>query len=177
MLLLLGVNGCSPLSTFPFPETTIIKTEQDFSALNHRSPHAKNRALQLTGRIIRSEMTPQNVSFHAEWLPFPENVIAGPERLSTGQFNRRFSMQFSGAIDGDGRRQGNEFLMVGQFVGMQETWTLHGISKSIPHFLVQCLHIWKTADTDLVEFIWMDPLDESYPPSLEETYCVSSSTS
>jgi hypothetical protein len=125
------------------------------------------------------KQTQGGVTFKAKWLPFPENTYAGPEARSTPepQPHRPFFIHFSGAVDDDGRRQGNEFLLFGPMAGMKDMVTLQGLTKSIPSFNIQCLHIWKTAGTDLYEFIWMDPLDGRYPSPLEETYCASQSPS
>ncbi len=62
--------------------------------------------------------------------------------------------------------------MVGTMRGMREMVTLQGLTKSIPSFQAECMHVWKTAGTDLYEFIWTDPTDNRYPPPLEDTYCV-----
>ena len=171
----LVISGCTPVPTFPSTNSTIIKTLQDFDAMKYPSTQFQDRTVEIAGRIIQAESNPRDTTFLAEWLPFPDLKFTGPESSSTGLVSRRFSLQFSGAMDHDGKRQGNEFLMVGKWMGMQDMITLQGLTKSIPTFTAECLHVWKTAGTDLSEFIWMDPLDESYPPPLEETYCVSSS--
>ena len=175
----LDVHGCANIPDFPFQEVPIIKTAQDYDALRNHPRQFQNQPFQLAGRIVRAEKNPGVVTFKAEWLPFPENTYAGPEERSTPepQPHRLFYMHFSGTVDHDGRRQGNEFLLVGQMTGMEDMVTLQGLTKSIPSFKIQCLHIWKTAGTDLYEFIWMDPFDDRYPPPLEETYCVAQSYS
>ena len=178
-LLTLVVHGCAHLPSFPFPGVPIIKTAQDYDAVRNHPRQFQNQPFQLAGRIVRAETTPGGVTFKAEWLSFPEDSYAGPEARSTPepQPRRPFLMHFSGAVDYDGRRQGNEFLLVGHMTGMKDMVTLQRLTKSIPSFNIQCLHIWKTAGTDLYEFIWMDPLDDRYPPPLEETYCVAQSPS
>lgn len=176
-LLFLTVSGCASLPTFPFPEATIIKTQQDFAQLTSRPMQSQDNDVQLAGRIISVETTRKGVTFLAHWLPFPKDAFSGPETRSFEMTNQRFSMDFSGNVDDDGKRQGNEFLMLGKLTGTRDMVTLQGITKSIPYFTVQCLHVWKTAGTDLQEFIWMDPRDESYPPPLEDTYCAPAITS
>ena len=134
----------------------------------------QGQSFQLAGRIIRAETTPRGVTFKAEWLPFPTDTYSGPEARSTPepQPHRPFFMHFAGTVDDDGMRQGNEFLLLGQMAGLEDMVTIQGLTKAIPSFTVQCFHIWKTAGTDLYEFIWMAPLNMRYPPPLEETYCV-----
>jgi hypothetical protein len=46
-------------------------------------------------------------------------------------------MYFSGIVDHDGRRQGNEFLLVGHMAGLEDMVTLQGLTKSIPSFNVR----------------------------------------
>ena len=166
------ISGCASLPIFPFPDATIIETQKDWERIKNPSLDSQNQTFQLAGRIIRAEVTEEGVSFLANWLPFPTNAFDGPSTRSIGSPNRPFFMHFSGPVDHDGRRQGNEFLLLGQLVGMQDTTTFHGFTKSFPLFTVQCLHVWKTAGTDLQEFIWMDPGDDRYPPPLEESYCL-----
>lgn len=170
-------GACAPLPDFPFPGATIIENQPLYNSLRKRPKDFQGRRVQLAGRIIYSETTSKGVTVLAEWLPFPEDTFAGPETRSTFRSVRPFYMDYEGPIDHDGRRQGNEFLIVGTMTGLGEMVTLHGLTKSIPAFRVQCMHVWKTAGTDLYEFIWTDPTDDRYPPPLEETYCVSSHSS
>ncbi len=107
--LFLTVDSCAPVPTFPDIRTTIIRTPQDFAGVKDPTFQSQNDTLQLAGRIIRSETTLKGVTFHAEWLPFPENTFAGPESLSTGLFNRRFSMLFPGIIDHEVGDKGMSF--------------------------------------------------------------------
>ena len=174
-LLTVPMQGCSPIPTFPFPGVTIIKTPQDFDDVKNQSKQFQNHSFQLAGRIRGAKTTPQGVIFLADWLPFPEDTYAGPETRSTPRSYRLFYLHFSGPVDDDGMSQGNEFLMVGQLAGLEDMVTLLGSTKAIPSFTAQCLHVWKTAFTDLYEFIWMLPSDGRYTPPLEKTYCVASS--
>lgn len=174
VLLALVVHGCAHLPTFPIRGVPIIKTAEDYDAVRNRPIQYHNQRVQLAGRIVRAETTTRGVTVKAEWLPFPENTYSGPETRSTPapQPHRSFYMHFPGPIDDDGKWQGNEFLLIGHMAGLQDMVTLQGQTKAVPSFDVQCLHIWKTAGTDLYEFIWMAPLNMRYPPPLEETYCV-----
>lgn len=173
-LLTLVVHGCARLPTFPIPGVPIIKTAEDYDAARNYPMQFQDRHVQLAGRIVRAETTTEGVPFKAEWLPFPENTYSGPETRSTPELHlhRLFYMHFPGIVDDDGKRQGNEFLLIGHMAGLEDMVTLQGQTKAIPSFNVQCFHIWKTAGTDLYEFIWMAPLNMRYPPPLEETYCV-----
>ena len=173
-LLTLIVHGCAHLPSFPIPGVPIIKIAQDYDAVRNHPVQFQNQPVQLAGRIVHAETTTRGVTFMAEWLPFPENTYSGPETRSTPepQPHRLFHMHFSGTVDDDGKRQGNEFLLFGHMAGLEDMVTLQGRTKAIPSFNVQCIHIWKTAGTDLYEFIWMAPLTMGYPPPLEETYCV-----
>ncbi|MDR4485739.1 MAG: hypothetical protein R3B95_21530 [Nitrospirales bacterium] len=178
-LLTLIVHGCAHLPSFPSPGVPIIKIAQDYDAVRNHPVQFQNQPAQLAGRIVHAETTTRGVTFMAEWLPFPENTYSGPETRSTPepQPHRLFHMHFSGTVDDDGKRQGNEFLLFGHMAGLEDMVTLQGRTKTIPSFNVQCIHIWKTAGTDLYEFIWMAPLTMGYPPPLEETYCVAQTRS
>lgn len=174
VLLTLVVHGCAHLPSFPIPEVPIIKTAEDYDAVRNYPMQFHNQPVQLAGRIVRAETTTRGVTVKAEWLPFPENTYSGPETRSTPepQPHRPFFMHFPGTMDDDGKWQGNEFLLIGHVAGLEDMVTLQGQRKAVPSFNVQCLHIWKTAGTDLYEFIGMAPLNMRYPPPLEETYCV-----
>ena len=178
-LLPLAVQGCTQLPAFPFPGVPIIKTAQNYDEIRTHPGQFQNQPFQLAGRIVRAETTPRGVTFKAEWLPFPEDTYSGPEARSIPepQPHHPFFMHFSGTVDDDGQSQGNEFLLIGHMTGLENLVTFQGITKAIPSFNVQCLHIWKTAGTDLYEYIWMIALDGRYPPPLEETYCVAQSPS
>lgn len=173
-LLTLVVHGCAHLPTFPIPGVPIIKTAEDYDTVRNYPMQFQDQHVQLAGRIVRAETTTEGVTFKAEWLPFPENTYSGPETRSTPEphLHRPFYMHFPGTVDDDGKRQGNEFLLIGHMAGLKDMVTFQGQTKAIPSFNVQCFHIWKTAGTDLYEFIWMAPLNMRYPPPVEETYCV-----
>ncbi len=172
-LLSLNLNSCAPPSQdFPLPNATILHNSEDFDEIRRDLEEFQHRDFQLAGRIIRTHTSPTGVIFLAEWLPFPHNTFAGPEAKSTGLSFRRIAMHFPGTVDHDGRRKGNEFLMAGTLTPVPESVDYRKIPTSIPHFSVQCLHVWKTAGDDLAEYIWMDPFDDRYPPPLEDTYCV-----
>ena len=175
-LLTHAIQGCAPIPSFPFPGVAILQTSQDFDALKNDPMQFQNLSIQLAGRIRGVETTKKNLTFLAEWLPFPKDTYAGPETRAFPRTNHLFFMHFSGTIDDEGRSQGNEFLLLGQMAGLEDMVTLQGRTRAIPYFNVQCLHIWKTAATDLYEFIRMNPLNNPYPPPLEETYCVPQST-
>ena len=170
-------HGCAPVQTFPLSKAAILQTSKEFDEVRWDLQKYQHHEFQLAGRIIRAETIPTGVVFLAEWLPFPKNPFVGPEAKSTSLSFRRISMHFSGTVDHDGQRKGNEFLMVGTMGARPKSVAYQNIPASIPYFTVQCLHIWKTAGDDLVEYIWMNPLDDRYPPPLEETYCVPPSLS
>ncbi len=176
-LLNLAAHGCAPIPTFPIPGVTIIQNSQDFDDIKNQSQQFHDHSFQLAGRIKGTDTTPTGVRFLAEWLPFPADTYSGPETRSLPRTYRPFYLHFSGPVDDDGKSQGNEFLMVGHLTGLEDMVTLAGNTKAIPSFTAQCFHVWKTAFTDLYEFIWMGPLSMRYPPPLEETYCVASSPS
>jgi hypothetical protein len=148
----------------------IIHTSQDFDELTTDPMQFQHLSIQLAGRIRGAKTTNGGVTFLAEWVPFPNNTYAGPETRSLPRSHRLFFMHFSGIVDEEGKSQGNEFLLFGRMTGLENMVTLQGNVRSIPAFHVHCLHMWKTAATDLYEFIWMH--DDRYPPPLEETYCI-----
>lgn len=122
---------------------------------------------------MRAETTGQGVKILAEWLPFPEGPSDGPGGASPGEADRFYAL-FQGTIDEQGLKRGNEFVLTGRVTGQEEFTTLLGLRRQVPVLLVECLHVWKTAGTDLREFQNMGPLDLRYAPPLEETYCTPS---
>lgn len=165
-------NGCQGVMVFPEnTDALVIRTPQAFYALKNDPARLEDDRIKIAGRIILAKIHDNAVKMTAEWLPFPDDSFVGPEARSTGEFDRRITVYFDGLIDEDGMRYGNEFLIMGSLAIGQELEQLKKVSQSALAFSASCMHIWKTGAADLSEFIWMDPLDESYWTPLEQTYC------
>lgn len=176
-LVLLAASGlcfmlpsCAHRAHFSDNGRPAIVTVEEFVQLSSATPAPHARGVRLAGRLIRAEATEKGWKALAEWLPFPTGPYAGPGGASPGE-DLNFYLLFAGPIDEEGLEQGNELVMTGRVFAMEELTTLLGLRRPVPVLLAECLHVWKSAGTDLRDFQQMDPLDDRYPPPLEETYC------
>ena len=165
--------SCTHQPQFPDNGRPAIVTTDQFAWLSHPAQSPINEGVRIAGRLVRAETTGQGVKILAEWLPFPTGPYDGPGGDSQGE-RYRFYALFQGAIDEQGLERGNEFVLTGRVSGQEDLMTLQGALQQVPVLLAECLHVWKTAGTDLREYQEMAPVDLRYPPPLEETYCTAS---
>lgn len=164
---------CAHQPDFPANGRPAVETAEQFARLSRPVRAQGGRGVRIAGRLVRAEATSRGFKLLAEWLPFPERPSEGPGGTSPGEGHRFYAL-FQGMIDEQGLKRGNEIVLTGRVTGQEEFITLQGLHRQVPMLLVECLHVWKTAGTDLREFQTTNPLDLRYPPPLEETYCTPS---
>ena len=172
--LLAASVACAPRPIFPENGSPAIDTRAEIDALVSRAEPFRGKPVMVAGRLVRAELDENGITILADWLPYPEDTYSGPIQ-EADEPGLRLYLLYPGAIDELGLWQGNEFLAKATPAGVRDLTTLQGISQPIPLLRVECLHVWKTGASDLAEFVWMDPIDQRYPPPLQETYCVTPS--
>ena len=152
-----------------FPHKELIGTEQNFDfarwrLLANETPPTK---VQIGGRIIEAITRNKVVTIVAAQLPIVRFPAYGPKQAKS---KGEFVITYPGEVYPPAfLHPGNRIMIVGttQRTKMAE---LDDVARSLPAIEASCLHIWKTGDQDIADYI---SSAAGYATLEEETFCAS----
>ena len=175
-----ALPGCNPITptTFPKTDNPEITTPEQFDQLATAVDDMNGKRVKIAGQSIRTEEIDEGLFVTARWLPFPSDDLhfseTPPSQTPSSQQSkkRRFTFLYPGAknVDPSLTWQGNKFILLGDLKGKKSIpVTLSGKSAFVPHFVANCVRVWKTGGSEVPNS--PDTEFTAYPP-LARTFCV-----
>lgn len=159
--------GCSTGSLFP-PEVTRDMARPEFGVLEAKPDVFKGRVVQLAGRIIRTEETPNGTMLLVQELPVKKDPIYGPSE--TDKPTSSFAMLYPGKVDEKALWFGNKLIAVVVAKG-EKTIAIDGIPREKPYVVARCMHVWKTGGYGAYAVDDFPYVSAGYYPLEHQTYC------
>jgi hypothetical protein len=169
-LVILGLvtGGCSTPQLFP-PEATANVASSEFGVLHAQADVFKGRVVQLAGRIVEVEESPNGFLIRAQELPLQEHPAYGPEEI--GKRTPEFAINYRGRLDDRALWFGNKLVVLAVAQGDQNI-AVHGTVRTEPLVVAKCMHVWKTGEYGSYGISDFPHVTDTYYPLEHETYCV-----
>ncbi|TAJ07371.1 MAG: hypothetical protein EPO61_15560 [Nitrospirae bacterium] len=179
LLFCLTLGGCTTPALFPADVMEDVVPTFDFKAwrqtsgnpmTSDRGVDAKGPKVQVGGRIVASQETPNGIVIVGQQLPIVRHPAYGPADTGKQTGEYEFAFLFNGKLDQRALMTGNRFIMVGRTKGKPETVMVDGAPKSEPFLIAQCLHVWNTEGREIADFI-SGGVGGGFTALEENTYC------
>ncbi len=167
---LIASVGCSAPSLFP-PDATGNLDQLEFGVLHAKPDVFTGRVVQLAGRIIGVQESPNGILIRAQELPINEHPVYGPAEMV--QPMSEFAILYSGKVDPAGLWYGNKFVIVAVAQGAQRFAFLDETTRTIPYVVARCMHVWKTGEYGSYRIEDFPNTTDGYYPLERQTYCTS----
>ncbi|MEO8341805.1 MAG: hypothetical protein ABI604_19240 [Nitrospirota bacterium] len=175
LILCAGLSGCAPKSFFP-PEvmekvspTFEFEAWRDAPPTNEAGKTDSGHKVELGGRIVQATKSAKGIVIVAEQLPIVNNPAYGPKEDDKRTGDHEFAFLYAGEIESLDLMRGNRFIVVGTTTSRRPVLE-HGIPKSEPFLIADCIHVWQTLGAEIADF----KLDvgAGFSPLPEKTYCI-----
>jgi starvation-inducible outer membrane lipoprotein len=140
---------------------------RDASPTNESGKSDAGIKVMLGGRIVRATENGKGLMIVAEQLPIVNHPAYGPTEDVNRNGEHEFAFFYEGEIEPLDLMRGNRFLVVGTTTSRRPV-LVHGIPKTEPFIIADCIHIWQTGGVEIAEF----DAGGGYSSLPETTYCV-----
>lgn len=165
--------ACTTPPIFPSEVMKDVETGTfDFKAWQEQTNHpsdtpALSRTVELGGHILSTIRKPDSVVIIAEEQPIEKypgycRTCVKRNRSST------FAIVFAGSLEPSMLQAGNELAVVGT-TDKPSPELIAGTPKLLPHLNARCLHIWKTQEAQIPDFVWEGAM--GYVPPGHGIFC------
>ena len=124
--------------------------------------------VKLGGRIVQAAIQNGGVLIIAEQLPIVRHPAYGPADSGKRSGEFEFAFLFPGQLESADLRKGNRFILVGTTNGRKPVF-VEGAPKTEPYLVAECVHIWRTGDSEISSF--PEGVGAGYSPLPEITSC------
>ncbi|HKR78192.1 MAG TPA: Slp family lipoprotein [Nitrospira sp.] len=162
----LAVVGCTQ-AVFPPDVADGIDPAFDFARWHAAPTLTPPAKIQLGGRILETQTIGDTVTIVVAELTVVRFPAYGPKQ---GKSKGTFVITYRGKIERPFLHPGNRIMVVGMTSGSRLV-AVDDVMRSLPSVDARCLHIWKTGDVDISDFM---SSGAGYGVLEEETLCVSS---
>ena len=136
----------------------------DFARWRTAPSQSQPVKIQLGGRILETQATGGTVTIVAAELAVVRHPTYGPKE---GKSKGNFVITYQGAIERPFLHPGNRVMVVGMTSGARLV-ALDDVMRNLPSVDALCLHIWKTGNVDISDFM---SSGAGYGVLEEETLC------
>jgi starvation-inducible outer membrane lipoprotein len=159
----LAVAGCAH-EVFPREVLKGVDPAFDFARWRTAPSQTQTVKIQLGGRILETQIIGGVVTIVAAELPVVRYPAYGPKE---GKSKGNFVITYQGNIEQPFLHPGNRIMVVGMTSGTRLV-ALDDVMRSLPSVDARCLHIWKTGNVDISDFV---SSGAGYGVLEEETLC------
>jgi starvation-inducible outer membrane lipoprotein len=160
----LAVVGCAP-AVFPSHVVDGIDPAFDFARWQTAPALTPPAKILLGGRILETQTIGDTVTIVAAELAVVRYPAYGPKQ---GKSKGNFVITYHGKIERPFLHPGNRIMVVGRTSGSRLV-AVDDVMRSLPSVDARCLHIWKTGNVDISDFM---SSGAGYGVLEEETLCV-----
>jgi starvation-inducible outer membrane lipoprotein len=169
LLLSLISSGCS-YQVFPSDVLNGVDHNFDFARWRMVPNQIQSTKVELGGRIVETQTIGRTITIIAQELPIVRYPAYGPKQ---GKSKGEFVISYQGEVDKPFLHPGNRIMVVGITRGAKMV-PVDDVVRSLPMIEANCIHIWKTGDTDIADYA---SSGAGYGVLEEETFCASTTTS
>ncbi|HMS82351.1 MAG TPA: Slp family lipoprotein [Nitrospira sp.] len=145
-------------------DTVGIKAWKD--QVSHPSANFASQKVEMEGTIIKVIPKPEGAVILIDGHPIGEDRLFHPEGKA-GEDILRFAIVFNGMVDPDMLQTGNRVVVIG-VTDKPALESIGWMPRPLPHLRAQCLHIWKTDESERNRFPYGDM---SRATQEEQTFC------
>jgi starvation-inducible outer membrane lipoprotein len=161
----LMLSGCS-YEVFPSNVLNGVDRNFDFARWRMVPSQIQPTKVKLGGRIIETQTIGQTITIVTGELPVVRYPAYGPKK---GKSKGEFAITYQGKIDPPLLHPGNRIMVIGVTRGVMMV-PVDDVVRSLPTVEASCVHIWKTGDTDIADYM---ASGAGYSVLEEETLCTS----
>jgi starvation-inducible outer membrane lipoprotein len=165
LLLSLTGSGCSH-DVFPSDLLHGVDHNFDFTRWRMSPSQIQPTKVELGGRIVETQTIGETITIITNELPIVRYPAFGPKR---GKSKGEFGIFYQGKVDKPFLHSGNRIMVVGITRGTKLV-AVDDVVRSLPMIEANCIHIWKTEDTDIADH---ESSGGGYGVLQEETFCAS----
>jgi starvation-inducible outer membrane lipoprotein len=151
-----------------FPPDVLKGTDSNFDFARWRTMPGQTQPtkIELGGRIVETQAIGGAVTIVTAQLPIVRFPAYGPKQ---GKSQGEFVITYQGKIDKPFLHPGNRIMVVGTTRGTKLV-AVDDVMRSLPSVEANCIHIWKTGDVDIADYV---SSGAGYGVLEEETFCTS----